>query len=197
MATPTELTEPKDLKTALLIIDMQNTFLSMTSTALPHIIRLASFFRTLHLPIICTQHGHSAAELTPPLTNQLVRKWGVSGSIATGSKGWELIPEIQILIDNDASIPIISKNTYDAFLNTTLEKELRERAVERVVVCGVMTDCCVDTTARGAFNRGYETWVLSDATGSANDVQHERGLAAFAFAFGQVLGTDEVIKRLG
>lgn len=67
---------------------------------------------------------------------------------------------------------VIPKNTYDAFLtplpphypviaeNRQLESVLRKAEIERVVVCGVMTDCCVTTTARGCFNRGFETWTV-------------------------------------
>lgn len=53
-----------------------------------------------------------------------------------------------------------------------------------------------DTTARSAFNRGYETWLVSDACGTANDAQHQAGLKGFGFAFGEVLTTEEVIGRL-
>jgi nicotinamidase-related amidase len=100
------------------------------------------------MPCIFTQHGHTNAELTPPHKNQLVRKWGPDGSIKVGTEDWELIPEIA---DQVSSSPVIAKNTYDAFINTNLASILEEKQVERVVVVGVMTDCCCDTTARRAF----------------------------------------------
>lgn len=90
----------------------------------------------------------------------------------------------------------MAKNTYDAFINTDLGDVLERASIERVVVCGVMTDCCCDTTARSAFNRGYETWLVRDACGSANSNQHEAGLRGFGFAFGEVLTTEEVVERL-
>ena len=196
------------MTTALLVVDMQNVFTSMTTACLPKILQLATHFKTHSLPIIFTQHGHSKAELTPPFRNQLVRKWGPSGSIATGSQDWELIPSIADFISSSSTkhdgsktsetspYPIIPKNTYDAFLNTNLASVLEEKKVERVVVCGVMTDCCCDTTARSAFNRGYETWLVSDACGTASKRQHEAGLNGFGYAFGEVVETEEVIKRL-
>lgn len=186
-------TSTAKMATALLVVDMQHVFLSMTSTALPNILRLASPFKSNSMPLIFTQHGHSKSELTPPYKSQLVRKWGPHGSIATGSKDWELIPEIANAARNQ---PIVAKNTYDAFINTNLSQLLDEKGVERVVVCGVMTDCCCDTTARSAFNRGYETRLVSDACGSANKKQHEAGLRGFGFAFGEVLTTEEVLGRL-
>lgn len=99
---------------------------------------------------------------------------------------------------------IVPKNTYDAFLppsfveksKPTLLGVLEQEMIERVVVCGVMTGCCVDTTGRSAFNRGYETWVGSDACGSAISKQHQAALRGFEFGFGEVLETEEVIERL-
>ncbi|KAL2438389.1 hypothetical protein ABEF95_008322 [Exophiala dermatitidis] len=207
---------PKTPKTALLVIDMQNFFESMTTTALPNIIRLCTHFTQTRAPIIFTQHGHTNAELTTtPSPNQLVRKWGPSGSIAAGSEDWQLIePLHQFLPPTYSGKPIplghsepeasavndwpkvVPKNTYDAFINTNLAQVLEAAGVERVVVCGVMTDCCVDTTGRSAFNRGYETWLVEDASGSANRKQHEAGLRGFAFAFGEVLRAGEVLDRL-
>ncbi|KAM0799080.1 Isochorismatase-like protein [Usnea florida] len=189
------------MTTALLVIDMQNIFLDMTTTALPNILTLCAHFNLTHRPLILTQHGHPPADLTPPFKNQLVRKWGPTNSIATGTPSWSLIPAIALLAAPNANdhppATVIAKTTYDAFLNTSLSSRLDELGVSRVVVCGVMTDCCCDTTARSAFNRGYETWLVGDACGSANEGQHEAGLRAFGFAFGEVLGTGEVLRRLG
>ena len=180
------------MSTVLLVVDMQHVFLDMTTTALPNILKLCTHFQTSNLPLLFTQHGHSKEDLISPYKNQLVRKWGPNGSIATGSKDWEFIPEIGKIAKHHK---VVAKNTYDAFINTNLSSHLDD-GVERVVVCGVMTDCCCDTTARSAFNRGYETWLVGDACGSANKKQHEAGLRGFGFAFGEVLTTEEVVKRL-
>lgn len=182
--------------TALLVVDMQEVFREMTHIALPNVLTLCEHFDAHQQLLIMTQHGHTDAELTPPYKNQLVRKWRPEGSIAVGSAGWRLMFEIKKYVDFDKDLSVIAKNTYDAFIHTDLEKVLRDNAIERVVVCGVMTDCCCDTTARSAFNRGFETWLVSDACGSANEKQHEAGLRGFGFAFGEVLETKEVLKRL-
>lgn len=182
------------LKTALLVIDMQNFFAPMTSTALPHILQLSKFFSKNNSPQIFTQHGHPPSDFDEPITNQLVRKWGYDGSLHTDTPDWELMPSIVSLAKPHTVIP---KNTYDAFLNTGLEARLRDAGVERVVICGVMTDCCCDTTGRSAFNRGFETWLVSDACGSASKAQHERGVKAWAFGYGDVVAAAEVLKRLG
>ncbi|KAF2679713.1 Isochorismatase hydrolase [Lentithecium fluviatile CBS 122367] len=187
-----------DLKTALLVIDMQNVFEPMTTTALPNIVKLSKYFGEKGWPQFFTQHGHPESDFKEPITNQLVRKWGESGSIQVLNSipPWRLIPAIQKL-QEAAKAPVIPKSTYDAFLYTDLEDRLCAEEVERVVVTGVMTDCCCDTTGRGAFNRGFETWMVGNGVGSASEEQHERGLKAWAFGYGEVVGTEEVLRRLG
>jgi nicotinamidase-related amidase len=146
---------------------------------------------------IFTQHGHTPEELTPPFTNQLVKKWGPQGSIAIGTQDFELIRDVNISHEKAAEESLILlKNTYDAFINTSLETILKHHKIERVVICGVMADFCCDTTGRSAFNRGFETWMVSDATSSANKEEHMAGLRAFGYAFGNVMTTTKVIKAL-
>ena len=113
---------------------------------------------------------------------------------ATDSQNWMLIPAIE---DVAKEYPVVAKDTYDAFINTSLGDELERGEVERVVICGVQTDCCCDTTARSAFNRGFETWLVRDACGTENKEQHETALKSFAVGYGEVLDTEEVLKRLG
>ncbi|KAL8717607.1 MAG: hypothetical protein Q9225_005161 [Loekoesia sp. 1 TL-2023] len=181
------------MRTALLVIDVQNTFTSMTHGCLANILKLSSHFKAHNIPRIFTQHGHTKEELTPPLKNQLVKRWSPSGSIARGSKDWELMPDIAKAAQG---CPIIHKNTYDAFINTNLAEILKEQGIERLVVCGVMTDCCVDTTARSAFNRGFETWLVPDACGTASKKQHEAGLNGFGYAFGELIETAEILGKI-
>ncbi|KAI1459811.1 Isochorismatase hydrolase [Annulohypoxylon moriforme] len=186
------------IKSALLVVDMQDFFTAMTEAALPQIRILIRHFNSANLPVIFTQHGHDEVDLSgPPYHNQLVRKWGPEGSIRLGSKDWELQVPMKQLIEEEfgEDVQIVRKNTYDAFINTDLGERLKSLKVERVVVCGCMTDCCVDTTARGAFNRGWETWIVRDACGSANKTQHEAGLKGFGFAFGDIVTASDVVKH--
>ncbi|ETI21268.1 hypothetical protein G647_07613 [Cladophialophora carrionii CBS 160.54] len=142
----------------------------------------------------------------------LCENGGVNGPIGEGSAEGEIVSELQKFLPKANKTPTIGeslpgpespefpkllpKNTYDGFINTPLSNVLENAKVERVIVCGVMTDCCCDTTARSSFNRGYETWLVSDACGSANKTQHEAGLKGFWFAFGEGMKTNEVISML-
>ncbi|RYO94683.1 hypothetical protein DL764_007796 [Monosporascus ibericus] len=182
------------MKTALLIIDMQNCFYDMAKEAMPNIKTLHSFFSETARPVIFTRQGHPESDLVPPYKNQLVRKWGPDGSIRRGSTDWQLIPEIQNLVGEDSDV--VDKNTYDAFVNTNLTSLLEDKGIERLVVCGVMTDCCCETTARSAFTRGWETWLVSDACGSVSKAQHERSLKSYDFGFGPTRMTREVLAAM-
>lgn len=101
--------------------------------------------------------------------------------------------------EQGSTLVIAQKETYDAFIGTSLLKSFEDpemQKVERIIVGGVMTDCCVETSARSCFNRGWETIIVSDAAASAGHEQHRRALVGFEFAFGEVLETEEVLQRV-
>jgi nicotinamidase-related amidase len=82
---------------------------------------------------------------------------GESRSI--GSDAWNIVPE---LLPNDAE-PRIDKKYGDSFEDTTLESVLSDLGVGKVVVVGAQTDACIRSTLHGAFVRGYDTTLVSDA----------------------------------
>ncbi|KAF2732492.1 Isochorismatase hydrolase [Polyplosphaeria fusca] len=137
-------------------------------------------------PQIFTQHGHPPSDFSPPITNQLIKKWGLAASIRIDSPDWQLLPDIAALRRDDDAI--VLKNTYDGFIGTDLKQRLRDLGVERVVICGVITDVCCATTGRSAFCRGFETWLVRDAMGSTDEKRHEAVLKEWGFAFGDVGG---------
>lgn len=181
------------MKTALLVIDMQKFFGSMMDEPLPKIQMLNDYFNRSSRPVIFTQHGHTKEELIPPIKNQLIRKVGPENALMIGSKDWELIPEIWKMAKDS---PVVGKNTYDAFMGTDLDNMLTEHGIQRVIICGVMTDVCCDTTARSAFCRGYETWLVSDACGTDTPEQHERALKNVDFLTGRVYTAAEAVAML-
>ena len=182
-----------ETKTALLVIDMQVYFTEMSHQAKPQIMKLIQFFRGREQPVVFTQHGHSKEELTPPIKNQVIKRWGVENSIAVGSREWRLIPEIQEYVQQS---PVIAKNTYDAFVGTDMLPTLQSLHVERVVICGVMTDCCCTTTARSAFNHGFETWLAEDACETVDQKQQGEGIDGYDYAYSGVYKTDAILKKL-
>ena len=81
------------------------------------------------------------------------------GRIVKGSEDWQIVPEL----DPADSEPHIDKNYGDAFEDTSLESVLSDLRVGRLVVVGAETDACVRSTLHGAFVRGYDTTLVSDA----------------------------------
>lgn len=93
---------------------------------------------------------------------------------------------------------IVEKPRYDGFYRTPLEDELRSRGIDTLVFAGVTTNCCVDTTARDAFMRGFHVCVLADcvaAFGQEWDL-HEASLRNLSLLFAVVSTSDELVAAL-
>ena len=128
--------------TALVVIDMQNGVVADAferAAVVDNINSLVARARTEQVPVIWVQHS--------------------SDELPDGSANWELIPE---LAPADTE-PLVAKQHGDAFEATTLEAELAERGIGRLVVTGAQTDACVRSTLHGAIVRGYDTVLVSDA----------------------------------
>ena len=98
--------------------------------------------------------------------------------------------------------PVVQKEHPNAFLDTTLEQELRARRVDHVVVCGMMTSMCVDATVRAAVDLGFRATVVHDAC-AAPDLEfagetiparavHGAFLAALEDSYAEVRSADEL-----
>jgi ureidoacrylate peracid hydrolase len=88
--------------------------------------------------------------------------------------------------------PVITKHRFSAFHNTDLETVLRARSIRTVVLTGVASNLCVETTAREAFVRDYYVVFLSDGTATYNTAAHEATLRVVDGFFGQVAAIEEV-----
>ncbi|MEW6456988.1 MAG: isochorismatase family protein [Acidobacteriota bacterium] len=153
---------------ALLILDMQRYFLDGSSHAyvpsslpiIPRIKDLSNAFLKANLPVILTRHlnNHRDAKLMREWWKDLIMEENVLS---------EIIPEF--------SLPraiVIKKTQYDAFYNTPLENLLKEKGVTQVVITGVMTHLCCETTARSAFVRGYRVFFPIDGTATYSQEFH-------------------------
>jgi nicotinamidase-related amidase len=133
---------PERPNTALLVIDVQNDVVVNAyerDAVIANIRTLVDQARAEQVPVIWIQHA----------SEQLVRD----------SVGWAYVPELV----RRESEPLVHKAFGDSFEDTTLESELADRGVGRLVVTGAQTDACVRSTIHGAFTRGYDTILVSDA----------------------------------
>lgn len=88
-----------------------------------------------------------------------------SGYLEHGTPAWQLANGLQI----QATDIKIRKSTPDSFLRTELESVLKEKHIQRLVVCGMHTEFCVDTTTRQALARGFPVTLVADAHTSAGN----------------------------
>jgi nicotinamidase-related amidase len=92
-----------------------------------------------------------------------------SGAFTLGSSGAETIPEL--LAFGDRIMYVRGKVGFNAFSNTSLETVLQDRGIEDVLVAGMITSLCIDSTGRAAYERGYRVTVLADCASSRTAVE--------------------------
>jgi len=176
-------------RSALLILDMQNYFLSPSSHAhipsapaiIPNILSLIKKFTDAKRPIIFSQHINSVN------SSGMMEYWW-KDLIAPDSKQVQIIDNFNI----DQGI-ILIKEHYDAFLETELDKLLQENDASNVVICGVMTHLCCETTARAAFMHNYKVFFTIDGTATYNRKFHEATILNLAHGFSRPVLCSELI----
>jgi nicotinamidase-related amidase len=146
-------------KTALLVIDVQRGILDDPNLArkkeidraldetVARIAGLIEKARTASVPVIYIQHDGSPGHRLEPETS-----------------GWPIRPEIA----PRPSEPVIHKRACDAFFETTLDAELAAAGITQLVICGCMTQYCVDTTVRRAVGLGYDVVLAADGHTTAD-----------------------------
>lgn len=115
-----------------------------------------------------------------------VRHGEGEGPLEKGTDGWQIHPRVA----PKSGEPVVDKETPDSFLRTTLREELESRGVGRLVLAGMQTEYCVDTTCRRASALGYDVTLAADAHGTwdeggltaAQIVAHHNGVMGNGFA---------------
>lgn len=128
--------------TALLVIDVQNSVVGgayRRDAVVANISALVERARREGTPVVWVQHNDE--------------------ELARGSDDWQIVAELSPGDDE----PLVEKTYGDAFEDTSLESELAARGVGRLIVVGAETDACIRSTLHGAFVRGYDATLVSDA----------------------------------
>jgi nicotinamidase-related amidase len=203
-------------RTALVIIDMQRDFLepggfgaaldndvSRLKVAVEPCTDVLAAARRAGVLVIHTREGHRP-DLTDVPAIKLERgdpalRIGAPGPmgriLVRGEPGHDIIPELYPV----AGEPVIDKPGKGAFYQTDLELILRSRGIGTLLVCGVTTEVCVNTTVREANDRGFRCIVLADCCASYFPEFHEMGLKmikAQGGIFGSVSASAPVIAAL-
>jgi bifunctional isochorismate lyase/aryl carrier protein len=184
--------ELQPLKSALLVLDMQSYFLDASSHAyVPSLQAIVNGIRQLikaysdhQLPIFFSQHIN-----TPENAGMMSVWW--KDLITPDHPHHCIIPEI------DPSVgTIIKKNQYDAFHQTPMQEMLQTGGVTQVVICGVMTHLCCETTARSAFMRGFEVFFLVDGTATYNLAYHRASLINLSHGFASLVFVKDILAAI-
>jgi isochorismate hydrolase len=180
-------------RAALLVLDMQEYFLDPASHAfipsapaiIPNIQALIAAFHENNRPVIFTRHVNTDEDAG------MMGKWW-KDLIRPESAASRLTAAL-----DSGKGKVISKNQYDAFQGTTLESDLRAGGVGELVITGVMTHLCCETTARSAFVRGFEVFFTIDGTAAYTEAFHRAALLNLAHGFALPLLTGELLAAWG
>ena len=196
-------------RTALLITDMQNVFVEGSPVSAPEgpqvldrLNQLAEICHEVGIQVIYTAHvvrpDHTnvgiLAKIVPPVQAGLIDDGSASGSLHYGVQ----MREGDILL---------KKPRYGAFHGTDLELILRDKGIDTLIIGGIATNVCCETTAREATVRDFKVIFLSDGTATfglpdqgfgaitAQEIQRVT-CSVMSFFYGQVLTVDQVIEKV-
>ncbi len=191
--------------TGLLLIDLQNAFLSLEGSLsqegenieasrriIPNVIRLIEECRRWeiqdfwsiqeHLPKDWAREAH---KITPH-----TKKRKVPPSLR-GTWDAEIIDEMKPFIREESEV--FRKNRFSCFFQTNLEVLLRSRGIDTLIVTGVSTPLCVETTVREAYMRDYDLLIVEDCVGYWNEDAQRASLKLMGFYMGWTLSLEELL----
>ena len=196
---------------ALLVIDVQGEYFDPDGPAyvehahdiVGNVNRLIDAFRVAGLPIVFLKHAHQVDGSDAGRMGDFSAP-GEEDAFVEGTPRAELIPELHV----EPRDVIVVKRRYSAFLGTDLEAVLHTAGVRAVVICGLMTSFCCETTARDAHGRDYEVLFAADAVegpdladAEGRPVPHDTVLVstvtALGAGFAEIVSAGDVLARLG
>ncbi len=180
-------------KTALLVLDMQRYFLEPESHAFvpsapfvrENITALAKACNQAGVPVISTRHINTledAGNMATWWREIISQDHPLAGSA---------LPDDDIIFDRE-----VVKSRYDIFFSTGLECYFKYNKKITLLISGVMTHLCCETTARSAFMRGFDVVFLADGTATYSEELHVGSLRGLAHGFARIGFVDDVIAAL-
>lgn len=193
-------------RTALVVVDMQNYFITepylgacpIAQEIVPNINRLADATRKAGGKVVWVQNLASW---------ESEQSWSVCRAMYTAesaklrweamqrdNRGFQLWPALDVREGDERVI----KRRYSAFIqgSSNIENVLRDNRLDTLIVTGVATNVCCESTARDAMMLNYRALMVSDACATATDEEHAAALGNFYLFFGDVQSTDEVMAKL-
>ncbi|WP_327288121.1 isochorismatase family protein [Streptomyces sp. NBC_01198] len=177
-----------DPRTALVVIDLQRGIVALPTAhpadeVVARSAQLAAAFRKADLPVVLV----NVTGMAPGRTD------GGPGGTVSFPEGWaDLAGEL----DRQPSDVTVSKQQWGAFYGTGLDLELRRRGVTQIVLCGISTSIGVESTARDAYEHGYNVTVATDAVTDTDAAAHERAVTTIFPRLGETGSTADILGLL-
>lgn len=211
LRTLEEKVNPKH--SALICVDMQNEFceatggsasegsdISMIREMAPRLTSFIGAARALSLPVIFIRSVYDTEDGRYLSDAWIERRTSHKGPkseyipfCVEGSWGWEFVKGVKPRNDE----LVVTKHRYSAFFDTELDLVLRSRGIRTIIVTGVTTNCCVDSTTRDGFMKDYYVVLVSDCVAAFSQRAHAAALENLGRLFGQVASSAEVLKAAG
>jgi len=192
--------------TAVLVIDMQNVFCAegyppdrevdktMIRAMIPRLQQFLTQTRRKNIPIIFIRTVMNEEDFSSPIKELNIRNYGRDVDFCMrGSWEAEFTPEIQ----PEANEIVIEKTRYSAFVKTDLDARLRELGIVTLIVTGVATNICVETTCREGFMRDYYIVVPNDLVATLSEELHRCSLMNLNRWFATVTPSEELLRLWG
>jgi len=194
--------------TALVIIDVQNDFalpqgvcglvgddVSPIAPVIDRLKVLTAAARRANLLIIFMRTIYDDVVLSPTLAEQYARRGYPDSICLSGTHGAEFVNGIEP-VDAPNEI-VLTKHRYSAFWGSAIDLFLRTNGIRTLVLTGIATEVCVESTARDAFFRDYQVVVPADCVGCYSEERQKASLAVLARSFGIVTSSEDIIAAWG
>lgn len=183
-AAKPDLDKFRPARSGLLVVDMQGFFLDSDSPAfmpearriLPKVRKLVQAFRARNRPV-------AFAVYKTPKSGPMVRRW---------RKACRTKKDLALPFDVEGG-KLFVKTCYSA-LRGGCAAWLKRKGVRDLVVCGIKTNLCVESTVRDAFDLGFSVFVPADACGASKDILHRGSMRNMAVGFAQIMKSDTILQ---
>jgi nicotinamidase-related amidase len=180
-------------RTALVVIDLQkgiasrNTAPHDSASVVANAARLAEAFRANGMPVFLVRVAFSGPDRFNAIADE---QWPAPASLPAD---WsDLVPELK----KAGSDVVITKKQWGAFYGTELDLQLRRGGMQTIVLCGIATNYGVESTARFAYEYGYQQIFAENAMSSMSGEMHTASINFVLKRLGRVRSTDEILESL-
>ncbi|MFC1998945.1 cysteine hydrolase family protein [Chloroflexota bacterium] len=168
----------------------RGTDLTNTRAIIPKLVELVDRARQAKVKVVLVQMSTSDDDLTGPVPERLHRVNASSRTCPAGSWGAELIPEIVPAADDI----IVYKTRYSAFVKTDLDEKLKGLGIKTLIVTGVATNVCVESTARDGYMKDYYIVVPRNLVACAHYDLQDISMRNLGSYFATITSSEEILK---